>query len=147
VSEQSPSSPGQPLREATVRLQVPFHDLDPMQVVWHGNYLKYFEIARQALFDQSGLDLYRIHQESGTLFPIVRSSVKHIHPLRFRDLFDCRARVAEARNKLVLDFEITLVPSGTVCARGRSEQVAVSWPGLELELKIPAVVRRAFGLE
>ncbi len=28
---------------------LPFHDLDPMRVVWHGNYMKYFEIARDGL--------------------------------------------------------------------------------------------------
>lgn len=132
--------------EATVRLQVPFHDLDPLQVVWHGNYLKYFEIARQELFDRAGLDLYRMHLDAGTVFPIVRTAVKHIHPLRFRDVFDCKARAVEARSKLVLDFEIVLVPDGTLCARGRTEQVAVTMPGMELELRIPEPVRRALGL-
>lgn len=138
---------GHPAREASVRLQVAFHDLDPMQVVWHGNYLKYFELARQALFDRAGLDLYRMPLESGTVFPIVRSSVKHTHPLRYGDRFDCTARLVEARSKLVIDFEVTLVPAGTVCARGRSEQVAVSVPGMELQLRIPDIVRRAFGVE
>ena len=39
--------------------RVPFHDLDPLQIVWHGNYLKYFDIARFGLFKQAGLDLYQ----------------------------------------------------------------------------------------
>ncbi len=34
-----------------VKYSVPFFDLDPMQIVWHGNYLNYFEIARAGLFD------------------------------------------------------------------------------------------------
>jgi len=29
-----------------VKIKVPFYDLDPMQIVWHANYLNYFEIAR-----------------------------------------------------------------------------------------------------
>ena len=44
-----------PVYEA--RLKVPFHDADPMQVVWHGNYIKYFEIARDGLLDEAGVDL------------------------------------------------------------------------------------------
>ena len=126
-------------------MQVPFHDLDPMQIVWHGNYLKYFENARQALFDEVGLDMYRFHEEDGVLFPIVRSSVKHVHPLRFRDRFECRARVLDARAKIVLGFEIRLLPDGPICARGQSEQVAVQMPDYALQMRIPTDVRVALG--
>ncbi len=45
-------------RSSEVRLTVPFHDLDPMRVVWHGNYLKYFDIARFALFRKAGVEAY-----------------------------------------------------------------------------------------
>ncbi len=45
-----------------VRINVPFFDLDPMQIVWHGNYLNYFEIARAALFDHYGVDLYSYYE-------------------------------------------------------------------------------------
>jgi len=34
---------------AVVRIEVPFHDLDPAGYVWHGNYAKYLELARCAL--------------------------------------------------------------------------------------------------
>jgi len=38
-----------PPRTAEVRIEVPFHDLDPAGYVWHGNYAKYLELARCAL--------------------------------------------------------------------------------------------------
>ena len=134
-------------REATVRLTVPFYDLDPMQVVFHGNYLKYFERARQALFDQAGIDPYRFPHDGDVLFPVVRSQLKHVRPLRFRDEFDCTARLVDARSKIVIDFEIRRVTDGTLCTRGRTEQVAVRAPALTLELRIPAEVRRALGVD
>ena len=34
---------------AEVVLTVSFHDCDPMGVVWHGNYFRFFEVAREAL--------------------------------------------------------------------------------------------------
>ena len=37
------------LPEAEIIIRVPFHDVDLMEVVWHGHYAKYFEIARCAL--------------------------------------------------------------------------------------------------
>ena len=132
-------------REARVRLRVPFYDLDPMQVVWHGNYFKYFERARQALFDAVGLDPYRFPRDGDVVLPVVRTSVKHVRPLRLRDEFEVIAQLVEARRKIVIDFQIVLAADGKVCARGRTEQVAVRVPGLVLELWIPDDVRRAFG--
>lgn len=128
-----------------IELSVPFHDLDPMQIVWHGNYFKYFDQARFALFHQVGIDLYQYFKETHCLFPIVKTSTKHIIPLRYRDLFHCRATVAEAQAKIVIDFEIRRLPGGEVCTRARSEQVAVRHPEMEMEFQIPADVRRALG--
>lgn len=39
----------------TVEHTVAFHELDPMNVVWHGNYVNFFELARAALLDKIGL--------------------------------------------------------------------------------------------
>ena len=36
----------------SVEIEIPFHDVDMMEVAWHGHYVKYFEIARCALLDQ-----------------------------------------------------------------------------------------------
>jgi acyl-CoA thioester hydrolase len=134
-----------PLASHEIELSVPFHDLDPMQIVWHGNYYKYFDQARFALFERHGVDLYRYFKESGYLFPIVKTTTKHIIPLRYGDLFHCRALVLEARAKIVIDFEIRLSRNGEIVTRGRSEQVAVRYPGMELEFEIPDEVRNALG--
>ena len=53
-----------------IKLKVPFHDLDPLQVVWHGNYFKYFDIARFGLFEKAGIDLHRYQVENQYLFPL-----------------------------------------------------------------------------
>jgi acyl-CoA thioester hydrolase len=126
-----------------IEMRVPFHDLDPLQVVWHGNYLKYFDRARFALFDACGVDLHAYSQRSGFLFPVTRTSTKHIRPLRYRDRFIVRAAVREAHIRIVLDFEIRLAGDGTVTTRGRGEQVAVTFPGDELLLQIPPEIENA----
>ena len=40
--------------QASVELEVPFHDVDVMHVAWHGHYVKYFELARCALLRRFG---------------------------------------------------------------------------------------------
>lgn len=132
-------------RSHEIRLSVPFHDLDPMDVVWHGNYLKYFDMARFALFREAGIDLYRYSRENSCLFPVIRTRTKHILPLKYDDAFVCRAEVREAGIKIVIDFEIRRIGDGQVCTRGRGEQVAVKLPEMETLYEIPVDVRRALG--
>jgi len=132
-------------RSFEVQMTVPFHDLDPMQVVWHGNYLKYFDVARSALFDSLGVNLYGFGAHHSLIFPVIRTSTKYIHPLRHRDVFICKATVVEARFKVVVDFEIRLIGNGLICTQGRGEQVAVKMPEMELMLGIPADIRRSLG--
>lgn len=130
---------------ASVRLKVPFYDVDMMQVVWNGNYLKYFERARQALFDACGVNLYQYIEEKEWVFPVIRSTLKHIQPLRFGDEFICTATLKEARVRIVIDFEIRRTVDGKVCAKGRSEQAAVRLPDLEMSFMIPEEIRDALG--
>lgn len=128
-----------------LEMQVPFHDLDPMQVVWHGNYFKYFDRTRFGLFEDVGIDLYGYMTTHNYLFPIIRSSIKHIAPLRFNDRFFCLATVSDARYKIALDFEIRLKETGKICARGKSEQAAVTLPDMELAFEIPEEIQKALG--
>ncbi|MDZ7695576.1 MAG: thioesterase family protein [Deltaproteobacteria bacterium] len=128
-----------------VKLTVPFHDLDPMNMVWHGNYLKYFDVARLGLFDQCGIDLFDYYNQTNYLFPIIKTTTKHVISLRHRDEFICRATVIEARSKIVMGFEIRRVGRPEICAKGRSEQVAVKYPEIEMSFEIPDDIRKALG--
>ena len=127
----------------SVRLRVPYYDVDMMQIVWHGNYLKYFDVARQALFKECGVDLHRYMKEKGYAFPIIRSTVKHISPLRFDDEFICTAMLKETTVKIVVDFEIKLISNDKVCTKGRSEQVALQVPEMEMAFLIPEEIKKA----
>ena len=124
-----------------VKISVPFYDLDPMQIVWHGNYLNYFELARAGLFQRYGVDLYNYYDRTRIIFPIIRTQTKHILPLRHRDEIICKATLVDANIKLIVDFEIRKAGENVVCARGRTEQVAVQMPQGETLYSIPADIR------
>ena len=126
-------------------ISVPFHDCDPMHVVWHGNYFKYFEIARDGLLFKLGVDLQSYFEKEKFLFPIVKTSVKHIFPLRHRDEFICKANLLDARFKISFSFEIRLLLDNKLCARGKTEQVAVKYPEMEIMFNIPDDIRKALG--
>ena len=61
---------------AEVEMQVQFFDLDPMQIVWHGNYVKYLEVARCALLDKIGYN-YEQMRESGYMWPIIEMNLRY----------------------------------------------------------------------
>jgi len=134
-------------KSTQIKLKVPFHDLDPLHVVWHGNYLKYFDIARFALFEKVGIDLYRYSLDHQIIFPISRLSMKHIAALRHNDEFTCRATVTEARYKIAMAFEIRRDRDGTICARAKSEQLAVKLPDMEMQFDIPQDITEALGFK
>lgn len=127
------------------RMRVPFHDVDPMRIVWHGHYLKYFDITRFGLFRTAGIDLWEYYEKTGYLFPITKTSTKHKLPLRYGDEFLCRATLLEARTKISIDFEIRVVGRDEVYTKGRSDQVAVKSPEMEMMFEIPEDLQRALG--
>lgn len=132
-------------KSCEVLLTVPFHDLDPMHIVWHGNYLKYFEIARSALFARSGVDLFSYFKRTNYLFPIVKTATKHVAPLEYLDEFICKATLVEAQYKIAVEYRIRLVKNNQLCARGRTEQVAVKYPEKEILFEIPEDIAGALG--
>lgn len=133
----------EPEVKCSVKLKVPFHDLDPLNIVWHGHYLKYFDRARQEMFSKAGIDLFKYFEEKRYLFPVIRSSVKHLHPLRYGEEFFSTAVLREAGVKIVLDFEIKLCETGKLIATGRGEQCALYAPKMEMEYAIPKDIQEA----
>jgi len=123
--------------------RVAFYEVDPLQIVWHGNYFNYFELARQTLLSRRDIDLYEYGQRRQFSFPIIRTATTHYSPLRYGDIFICRATLAEARTKIVVDFEISIKNQDRICVKGRTEQVAVKMPEMELQIFIPEEIRTA----
>ena len=100
--------------------------------------------ARSFLSD-SGMDLFEYFKKTNYLFPITKTATKHIVSLRYRDEFTCKATCVEAQYKIVIDFQIRLTQTNKLCAKGRSEQVAVKYPEMEMMFEIPQDIRRALG--
>ncbi|MCL4469348.1 MAG: acyl-CoA thioesterase [Deltaproteobacteria bacterium] len=135
------------IRSFSIRLRVPFHHVDPMQVVWHGHYFEYFEAARDGLFDSLNISLENFYSKYGYIFPVVRGSVKFIRPLHYKDIFVCTARVVDVKRKIVIEYEITRESTPARCTTGRTEQVVLKMPEGTIEYKFPREICDALGLE
>ena len=69
----------------TSEIRVRFTETDPLGIVWHGNYIQYFEDGREAFGREHGIS-YLEQKANGYTSPIVKSSCEHKLPLRYGDV-------------------------------------------------------------
>ncbi len=131
---------------AEVSIKVPFHDVDSMNVVWHGNYFRYFEVAREALLDQFSYG-YRAMQASGYVWPVVDTRVKYRDVVTFEQQILVRASVEEFENRLKIGYQITDAASGKRTTTGYTIQVAVDAATGEMCYVSPAVLFERMGIK
>jgi acyl-CoA thioester hydrolase len=124
---------------ACVEITVPFHDVDPMGVVWHGNYFRYLEVAREALLKQFGYG-YRAMEASGYVWPIVDTRLKYIGPVTFEQKIIVQAEVQEFENRLRIGYQIFDADSGKRTTSGYTLQVAVQIESKEMCFVSPPVL-------
>jgi acyl-CoA thioester hydrolase len=133
------------LRRAQVIVKVPFHDLDPAGIVWHGHYSKYFELARCELLQSFNYN-YDEMLRSGYLWPIIDLKLRYVKAARFGESLRIEARLREWEHRLKIDYQITAAASGARICKGSSVQVAVKMDSYEMCLRSPDVLFERLGL-
>ncbi|MBP2292047.1 acyl-CoA thioesterase [Azospirillum rugosum] len=124
---------------ADVTIQAQFYDLDPMEVVWHGNYARYLEQARCALLDRIGYN-YPDMAASGFMWPIVDMQLKYVRPIRFAQTVVVTATLAEYENRIRIDYRIRDEKTGELLTKARTVQLAVHAKTGELSFESPPIL-------
>lgn len=110
---------------AEIIVRVGFYDVDSMDVVWHGNYVKYLEDARCALLEKIGYG-YLTMKEDGYAWPIVRLELKYMSPARFNQHIRITAELKEYENCLQIAYRISDAETGVKIAKAETLQMAVN---------------------
>lgn len=118
-------------------MEVPFYDVDSYRIVWHGNYPKYFEVARCQLLEEIGYP-YSKMEESGYFFPVIDLQTRYVKPIVFRQQIRITATLKEWEHKLVINYLIHDLKTGERLTKGRTQQVAVSMPDHVTQFQSPA---------
>ena len=124
--------------QAEVEMLVPFFDVDSMDVVWHGHYVKYFEVARCALLERIGHN-YQQMRDAGYAWPIIDVQLCYMRGARFNQRIVVRADLVEWENRLKINYLIRDAETGERMTRGSSVQVAVEIASREMLLASPRV--------
>jgi len=124
----------------TNEIRVRFVETDPVGVVWHGNYIQYFEDGREAFGRHHGIS-YLDQKNHGFTTPVVKSSCEHRLPLRYGDVATIKSIYVDSpAAKMIFRYEI-YNPKGQLVCTGETVQVFVEMDG-ELSLLIPEFFRQ-----
>jgi acyl-CoA thioester hydrolase len=131
---------------AELEIQVQFFDLDPMEIVWHGNYVKYLEMVRCALLDKIGYN-YLEMKASGFAWPVIDMQLRYVAAAVFGQRLLLRADIVEWENRLKINYLITDAVSGKRLNRASTTQVAVVIDTGEMCFVSPPVLFQKLGVE
>ncbi len=122
--------------EKEIEITVPFYDLDPMQVVWHGNYVKYMERARCALLADCAMT-YTDMERIGFAFPIVTINVKYIKPSVFGQKIIVRVKHVPNENFLMFKYQMFDAETHDKICVAETKQMAVNLKTHESYFQLP----------
>ena len=126
-------------RYFTHQLRVRYQETDQMGVVYHANYLNWFEIGRTEWIRQLGMPYMKL-EEAGLLLPVTEVQVKYIQPARYDDLVEIEVRLTEGTHiKVGFEYAIRRAEDNILLVTGTSRHVWVngSWKPTRLDRAHP----------
>lgn len=126
----------EPYATASVEIEIPFHDVDMMEIAWHGHYVKYLEIARSAMLKTIDYNVPQM-RESGYAWPVIELYIRYAHPLSFQQLIRVEASLIEIENRMKVEYRIFDARSGKRLTKAHTVQVAYCMRRREMLLASP----------
>lgn len=124
--------------ESTIEIAVRFSETDAMGVVWHGNYLKFFEDAREYFGAEHGMEYLDVYGQ-GFYTPIVKSDINHKASVYYGQKVSVKAILEyHPASKIVFKYIVTNLATGQIAATGSTTQVFLSVKENLLELMKPS---------
>ena len=123
---------------AAADVQIPFFDLDPAGVAWHGRYFQYFELARCKLFEGFHYS-YAEMEDSGILWPVGDTEVRYVRPLLLNHEVCVTACLREWEFRLLVDYKIEDADGVLNPPRGNGDDIWAIGVRVTIQLYRPPV--------
>jgi acyl-CoA thioester hydrolase len=121
----------------TFETEVKFSEADPLGIVWHGHFIRYFEDGREAFGQQYGLkylDFYR----NDIVVPIIKINCEYKRILRYGHTVRLQTIYHDSpAAKLLFDYSVFDASTNEEVAKGSSMQVFMDREKMELMLTVP----------
>jgi acyl-CoA thioester hydrolase len=86
---------------AETRVRVRYAETDQMGVVYHANYLVWFEVGRVEFIRQMGLDYRSMEKDDNAMIAVVEATARYKAPARYDDELIVRTTLAGVRGSIV----------------------------------------------
>jgi acyl-CoA thioester hydrolase len=108
------------------RVRVRYAETDQMGVVYHANYLVWFEVGRVDLIRSLGLDYKSMEQQEGVGIAVVEAVVRYKAPARYDDELIVRTTLAHTRGSIVaFDYKLHRAEDDLLLAEGSTTHIVV----------------------
>ncbi len=111
--------------ESETFITVQFYDLDPMNVVWHGNYIKYLETARCDLLAKLGYD-YESMKRDNVMYPVATMEMKYIKPCEFQQKLRIVSSLEEIEPCMIIKYTIFDAQTNEKIFKAKTMQICVN---------------------
>ena len=127
--------------ETTIRVR--YAETDQMGVVYHSNFIIWFEVGRVELLRQLGFEYSAMEREDDCHIAVVDVRVRYEAPARYDDQILVRTRLKNVRDSLLhFTYEVARSTDGTLLAEGETTHLVVD---KNMERKaLPEKYRAAF---
>jgi len=112
------------------RVRVRYAETDQAGVVYHSNFLIWFEVGRVELCRDHGFNYRDMESETETFLPVTEAHVKYRSPARYDDEIIVRTRVIHARTRSVhFAYEVLRASDGRLLAEGETRHIVMNKQG------------------
>lgn len=120
-----------------IEVQVRFNEADPLGIVWHGHYIRYFEDGREAFGNKYGISYLDFYKQD-IIIPIVHIECSYKRSLKYGEKVMVETKfIPTDAAKLKFEYRLFNPESGSVVATGSSEQVFLDKESRVLQLIAP----------
>jgi acyl-CoA thioester hydrolase len=111
---------------AEAQVRVRYAETDQMGVVYHANYLVWFEVGRVEFIRQLGMDYKSMEQEHDTLIAVVEASARYKAPARYDDEILVRTSLVGVRGPIVrFRYKVIRAADDVLLCEGETTHVVV----------------------
>ena len=111
---------------AEARVRVRYSETDQMGVVYHANYMVWYEVGRVEFIRQLGLSYKQMEDEEGCMIAVVEASARYRSPARYDDELLVETRLTALRSSVIrFGYRILRVADGRLLCEGQTVHVVV----------------------
>jgi acyl-CoA thioester hydrolase len=107
-----------------VTVRVRYAETDQMGVVYHANYLVWFEVGRVELMRALGVEYKRMELDDDCQIVVADAHCRYHHPARYDEVLRVRTRIAESKNRVIrFAYELFRDADGQLLASGETTHI------------------------